>query len=161
MRRVGIATFGALLAALCISAATASPVYYLHADIVRGGEGVPQGPVCVPNSVFMPGESIVWRAKIFDSFTGEELTAGQIEMLGITLTAEMSDGTSVDLHYVGHPPGANLDYYFTTHYVIPDDQPVGTLDWTLTATDAQGNTATFEPVGQKAGLGVLTIASPN
>lgn len=159
MRRVTLATFAVILTALCFSAAAAGPLYYLHADLVRGGEGAPQGPVCVPNSVFFGGESMVWRAKIFDSSTGDELTGGQIQELGITMQVAISDGQSVDLGYKGHPPGADFDMYFTGHLVIPDDEPTGTLAWTLTATDSLGNTATFEPVGQKAGLGVLTIAS--
>lgn len=159
MRRISLATVAAVVMALCISAFAASPLYYLQADIVRGAEGAPEGPVCVPNAVFLPGESIVWRAKIFDTSTGDVLTAGQIEELGITMQVSMSDGTTVDLGYKGHPPGANLDYYFTSHLVIPDDEPVGTITWTLTAKDSAGNTATFEPVGQKAGLGLLTIAS--
>ena len=96
-----------------------------------------------------------------DSATGAELTAAQIEEQGISIDISISDGQSLNLHYGAHPPGADLDYYFTNHLVIPDDQPIGTLTWTATAKDSQGNSATFEPVGQKAGLGLLTIASKN
>lgn len=161
MRRKSLTVLGALLAFAFITAATANTAYFVQADIVRGAEGAPKGPVCVANSVFFPGESIVWRAKIFDSTTGQELTADQITELGITISVALGDNQTIDLHYGGHPPGENLDYYFTNHMVIAADAPIGTLSWTLTATDAQGNTATFEPVGQKAGLGMLTIASPN
>ena len=38
------------------------------------------------------------------------------------------------------------------------DHPTGTLPWTLTATDTQGRTGTFTPVGQASGAAVLTIA---
>ncbi len=159
MKRLSYAIFAAVLLTVGFTAAAAGPLYYLNVDLVRGAEGAPQGAVCVPNSVFLPGESMVWRAKVYDSATGAELTAAQVEELGISIAISISDGQNLDLHYAGHPPGANLDYYFTNHLIIPDDEPAGTLTWTATAKDSKGNSATFEPVGQKAGLGLLTIAS--
>lgn len=157
MRQMMFRTVLTFLAGVFVTVAAAAPAYYIQADTVRGGEGVPRGAVCVANSVFFTGESIVWRAKVFDTATGEALTAEQVEQRGIKVVVSMDNGQSVDLAFQGHPPGADFDMYFTGHFVIPDDAPTGTINWTLTATDNQGNSATFEPLGQKAGLALTTI----
>ncbi len=162
MKRIAVLTSVAVMVALCASLAAAQSNYYMQADAVRGAEGTPQGAVCVPNSVFLPGESIVWRAKIFDSHTGEVLTGGQIKELGITMQVSVSNGQTVDLHYGSHPPDPKAPkhgMYWSGHWVVPADAPTGTLTYTLTAKDAQGNTTTFEPIGQNVGIPPLTIAS--
>ena len=52
-----------------VGVAQAAPKYFVQADVVRGAPGA-QGAVCVANSVFYPGEQVVWRAKVFDTTTG-------------------------------------------------------------------------------------------
>jgi len=55
-----------------------------------------------------------------------------------------------------NPPAT--DTYWAGSYFIKGDHPTGTLPWTVTVTDAAGNTVNFTPIGQNNGLSVLTIA---
>src|SRR6056297_828164 len=80
------------VAALLASVAFAAPAYFVQADMLRGADGA-MGEVCVPNSVFHPGESVVFRAYVFDGETGELLDAAQIEERGLSVTVIL-DGAS-------------------------------------------------------------------
>jgi hypothetical protein len=59
-----------------------------------------------------------------------------------------------------HPPPptapVHMSYLSGALYIKPD-HPTGTMPWTLTVTDSKGGTGTFIPVGQQAGVAVLTI----
>jgi hypothetical protein len=136
--------------------------YRIYADVVTSGtsKGV-QGVVCVNQDVFFPGDLIVFRAVISDGATGVELTAADVTQRGLQVVATLSDGTKVPLTLKAHPPVPNApvhESYWTGTLVIHADHPTGTLPWALTASDNQGHTGTFTPVGQAAGEAVLTIA---
>jgi len=139
-------------------------VYRIYADTVTAGEskGV-QGTGCVNQSVFFPGDVIVWRAMIADAATGVELTRDQITQLGLTVTATLADGTKVRLLFGPHPapfiPAPLRETYWSGPFLIKADHPTGTMTWTLTATDTQGHSATFTPLGQASGAAILTIAA--
>lgn len=136
--------------------ALAAPAYFVQADMVRSAEGA-MGEVCVPNSVFHPGESIVWRAYVFDGETGERVDAAQIEERGLTVTV-MLDGEPLEMAYFPHPPGAeNVEFYWTHAWKIPADQPMGMYTWSVVVRDAAGAEVVFEPIGQGIGLPNLTI----
>lgn len=157
-----------LLLALA-SLALAQPKYFIKADAVRGAQGA-QGAVCVPNSVFFPGEMVVFRAEVYDAATGEELSFDQIQERGITATVKLDNGESVEMFFPppegegpppaegeeGPPPGANLEF-FRGPWAIPADFPTGLYNWTIEVTDAEGNTAEFEPIGATFGAGGITI----
>jgi hypothetical protein len=72
----------------------------------------------------------------------------------------MSDGTTQPLTMKNHPPPPAAPVhmsYLSGALFIKGDHPTGTLPWTLAVTDSKGNTGTFTPVGQAAGVAVLTI----
>jgi hypothetical protein len=142
--------------ALAPSAASAQskPLpYRIYADVV-------QARVCVPKSVFNPGDTIVWRAEIDDA-AGVRLTAAQIKALGIQAVIALKDGTKLPLAFGIHPPFPNApatDLYWAVAWYVKPDHPTGTLPWTLTVTDAAGNSVGFTPIGQVNGASVLTLA---
>lgn len=141
---------------LLASFAFAAPAYFVQADMVRGAEGA-MGEVCVPNSVFHPGEKIVFRAYVFDGETGERLDAAQIEERGLSVTVIL-DGESLEMAFFPHPPGAeNVEFYWTHAWTVPADQPMGVYAWSVVVTDASGAEVAFEPIGQGIGLPNLMV----
>jgi hypothetical protein len=132
------------------------------ADTVTTGEnpGV-QGVPCVNESIFFPGDSIVFRAVIADGATGAPLSQEQIQSRGITAVVSV-DGRSIPMRFGPHPPPfvqapKRLPYWSGT-LSITTSHPTGTLPWTLTVSDNAGAKTTYTPIGQDAGISVLTIA---
>lgn len=143
------------------SLALAQPTYFVKADMVRAEEGA-QGAVCVPNSVFFPGEKIVFRAVVYDAATGEELGFDAIAERGITATVKLEGAEDIAMFY---PPASEMPPdlpagaadYFRGPWPIPQDAPAGMYGWTVEVTDAEGNTAVFTPIGAMIGAGSVTI----
>jgi len=112
--------------------------------------------ICVHQSVFAPGDTIIWRAEIQDN-DGVPIAAGAVKARGITAMVTLSDGTTFALR----PPEANVPasaVFWTVPWRVPLHHRTGTLPWTLTVRDRSGGTAVFTPIGQAAGAAVLTIA---
>ena len=152
-----------MVAAIVGTMAFAQQDYFIKADMVRGAEGA-MGAVCVPNSVFYPGEKIIFRAVVYDAETGEELKFEEIQERGIQATVHIEGREDLVMFYpppgadeaegAGPPPGAE---YFRGPWPIPLDMPQGMYGWTVSVTDADGNTAEFEPIGAAIGAGSITI----
>lgn len=167
MRKLVMITVLAVLGSLAWAQA---PTYFIKADMVRGAQGA-QGAVCVPNSVFFPGEMIVFRTVVYDAATGEELKFDEVNARGITATVHMegmepmpmffpppSEGGEGEEGEEGPPPGAD---FFRGPWAIPADFPAGMYGWTIEVTDTEGNTAEFVPIGASFGAGSITIQPSN
>ncbi len=142
-----------LVAAMAVSAAhpseAAQPAFRVMSDIVAEG-------VCVHQSVFAPGDKIIWRAEVQDD-DGVPIGAEAIKARGITAVVTLSDGTTFALHPpVEHAPASEV--FWTVPWQVPAHHRTGTLPWTLTVTDRSGGKTVFTPIGQAAGAAVLTIA---
>ncbi|HZJ10211.1 MAG TPA: hypothetical protein VFD39_10990, partial [Trueperaceae bacterium] len=134
MRKLLIVLVLAVIGSLAFAQA---PTYFVKADMVRAAEGA-QGPVCVPNSVFFPGENIVFRAVVYDAATGEELMFDQVQERGITATVHMDGMDPMPMFFPpptegepaegqeGPPPGAD---YFRGPWPIPADFASGIYNW--------------------------------
>ena len=163
MRRLLVTALVVVMGSLALAQA---PTYFVKADMVRGAQGA-MGPVCVPNSVFFNGEMIVFRAVVYDAATGEELLFDEVQARGITATVVMDGRENAAMFFPppgggeaadGPPPGAD---FFRGPWAIPADFPAGMYTWHIEVTDAQGNTATFDPIGGAIGLNNITIQAPN
>jgi hypothetical protein len=131
--------------------------------MVRSAQGA-MGPVCVPNSVFHPGERIIFRAIVFDAETGEEMKFEDVQERGIEATVHIEGHDDIAMFYPppaaegaegeGPPPGAD---YFRGPFPIAIGTPEGMYGWHITVTDAEGNTAEFQPIGGAIGLNSITI----
>jgi hypothetical protein len=114
---------------------------FFEGDMVRGGQPGAPGPVCVLNNQFKHLEKVVWRLRILDQ-NGKLLDGSGLKSLVI----ELPDGQKVNAQYGPHPGPANpTDFFWTAIWIIPSAYPNGTFVYKATATDAQGQTATWEP----------------
>jgi hypothetical protein len=130
-------------------AEAAQPAFRVMSDIVAEG-------VCVHQSVFAPGDKIIWRAEVEDD-DGVPIAADAIKARGITSIVTLSDGTTFALRPpLAHAPASEL--FWTVPWQVPLHHRTGTLPWTLTVTDRRGGKTVFTPIGQAAGAAVLTIA---
>ncbi|HKI55908.1 MAG TPA: hypothetical protein VKB31_02055 [Trueperaceae bacterium] len=157
MRRIALAllSVGALLA----TAALANPTYFVKADMVRADGPVLHGPVCVPNSVFYPGEKIVFRASVIDAASGDELAFEDVQARGLRATVKLDGHEDIQMFFApaggaDMPPGPS---FFRGPWPIPADAAAGAYAWHVEVVDAQGNSATFEPIGQAFGGNSVTI----
>src|SRR5690606_31239723 len=104
MKRFTLIAASALAMTLLLSAVSlAASGYLVQADLVRSAAGTPMGPVCVPNSVFLPGEGVVVRVKVYDLSTGQEVDGAAIEEKGIKVQVNYGDDITLDLAYHMHP----------------------------------------------------------
>lgn len=108
-------------------------------DIVQGHENAPEGTTCTPNNRFAPNEQIVWRTKVIDPATGQEMGEDQLE----SVTVVMPDGQQFEMEYGPHPSRDPIDDYWTVDWVIPADYPSGIVDYRVEAVDTEGRTGTF------------------
>jgi hypothetical protein len=141
---------------------TTGTTYRIYADTVTSGTDLHgmQGAPCVNQTMFFAGGSVVFRAVISDGVTGVALSAADIAQRGIKAVVTLSDGTTVPVTMKNHPPPPAAPVhmsYLSGSLFIKADHPTGSLPWTLAVTDSKGNTGTFTPVGQAAGVAVLTI----
>lgn len=149
-----------VLLGLTMGMAAAAEGYFVQADVVRSGEGQPRGPVCVPNAVFQTGEGAVFRVRVIDAETGEELTRQQIQERGVTVMVQVADNEPLPAIFIPHPPEAPVQVeYWTALWMIPEGYPTGNAPWSVHVSDAQGNETEFTPIGQEVGLGVLQVVA--
>jgi hypothetical protein len=104
---------------------------------------------CILTNRFKKGQRIGFRMTAVDGGTGEvENTA--------VLTAHLTVGgktIDVPMRWRGaNPPAPSPQAYlrpplelWVGFWLVPEDAPVGTLSYTVTATDRFGRTATFSP----------------
>jgi len=138
-------------------------IYRLFADVVTSGIGKPgiQGANCVTQTVFFPGDTIVFRAIIADGPSGTPLSAADVARLGLVATVSISDGKKVALHLGPHPAPPNApahSTFWSASMPTSRDHPTGTLKWTLSVSDSAGHSVIYEPMGQSDGSTVLTLA---
>ena len=158
MARYALFVFATLLMGV---AWAQQPTYFVRADMVRGAQGA-MGAVCVINSVFYPGEKVIFRTVVVDAATGEELLHDAIAELGLTAKVVIDGVADIDMFMppleAGTPPGM---YYFRGPWAVPDDAAMGEYRWNVIVSDAGGNEVTFAPIGQGIGLSSITILASN
>ncbi|MBW7921265.1 MAG: hypothetical protein H3C51_04110 [Rubellimicrobium sp.] len=119
--------------ALLAAEGTDAPLFF-EGDMVSETAG------CVLANQFAHGDVVVFRVRVLDA-TGAQLGDDDLA----SLTVSLPDGQSFDMHYGGHPPGDDLDFYWTVTWMIPDDYPTGTLGYHVTATGKDGATHDWAP----------------
>jgi hypothetical protein len=142
-----------ILSAVAVSAASlglataadaqAAKKLFFEGDLVRGAQQGAPGPFCVLNNQFKRLEKVVWRIRVLDQ-AGQALDDKGLK----SLVVELPDGQKLDARYGPHPPpaqGPATDHFWTAIWTIPADYPNGTFVYKATATDPQGQSATWEP----------------
>ena len=96
---------------------------------------------CVQANQFKHNDAIVFRARVLDIATGEDMTGDALT----SVVAELPNGTSVPLKFGEHPPGQPSQSFWSGVWGVPADFPTGTLGYKIVATNKSGATATYEP----------------
>ena len=129
---------------------------FLAADMVQGSANIPEddraGRSCVLLSQYAKNSEMVWRVRISDPKTGDQMGDEEIE----SLVVELANGESIEMEYGPHPRQPPQTFYWTGSWVVPEDHPTGTLGYTITATANDGRTGTWEPFAVQASLPTIT-----
>lgn len=128
----------------------------IQADTVSGPLNIPAeeggSAVCVQQSRFARNSEIVWRARVIDPVSGEQLGDEALESVVVNL----GDGQTLDMRYGPHPRDNPTDSFWATSFDISADYPTGTLDYEVVATATDGRTATFRPFDVASSLLTVT-----
>jgi len=164
MRTIGIAMVLVLIAALAAcggeeaESTTTVPTASLivQADLVSGPLNIPEdqaaGRICVLQSRYARNSEVVWRARVMDPVTGEQLDDTALEGVQVKL----ADGQVLDMRYGDHPRDNPTDRFWTTSFDIPEDYPTGTLGYEVVATGTEGRTGSFIPFNVAPSLLTIT-----
>lgn len=128
----------------------------VQADVVSGPLNIPEeeraGRVCVLQSRFARNSEIVWRARVINPITGEQLSDTDLESVQVVL----ADGQVFDMRYGDHPRDNPTDRFWTTAFDVPADYPTGTLGYEIVATASDGSTGSFVPFNVAPSLLTIT-----
>ncbi|MGA7271997.1 MAG: hypothetical protein WB239_13080 [Acidimicrobiia bacterium] len=128
----------------------------VQADTVQGSANIPEDQrataVCVLNSRYPRNGEVVFRTRVTDPVTGEELDDQALSSVQVKL----GDGTVLDMKYGGHPHDNPVDFFWAAGWDIPADYPTGTLNYEIVATDQSGRTGTFSPFNVQSSLLTIT-----
>ena len=131
-------------------------VLALSADTVFGPANIPEdqaaSQVCVLASRFPRNSEIVWRARVIDPVSGEEMDDSMLDSVVVTL----ADGQEFEMRYGPHPADNATDFFWTTSFDVPKDYPTGTLSYEIVATGADDSTGTFKPFDVAPSLLTIT-----
>jgi hypothetical protein len=127
------------------AAAPATDKLLLMADLVQGSKNVPaeQKPMrsCVNTSKFARNAEMVWRIRVHDPRTGDPMDDKALTAVQV----ELATGKTLDARWGPHPKEPPNELFWTTSWVIPKDQPTGTLKYSIAATAVDGRIGKFEP----------------
>jgi hypothetical protein len=110
------------------------------------------GAVCVNLSQFPRNSEVVWRARVIDPVTGEELGDDDLDSVEVNL----GDGQTFEMRYGPHPRDNPTDFFWTTSWDIPADYPTGTVDWEVVASGSDGSTGSYAPFDVAPSLLTIT-----
>jgi hypothetical protein len=129
---------------------------FVAADMVQGSKNIPEDQraaiSCTLSSRFPRNSEMVWRVRVMDPQTGEAMGDEQMESVKI----ELANGTSIDMEYGPHPRNPPQTFYWTGSWVVPKDNPTGTLGYKIVATAKDGRTGTWEPFAVQSSLPSIT-----
>lgn len=172
---------GAMIGGLVLSSAvSAQPgvTYYIQADTVLGSKNIAANLICTQNNVFKQNQQIVWRARIYERATGNEVKDPAAVPAGLTVQVIMTtldgkavtfptkDGKDTSLMVLGpHPPqpkeGQKQVFYWTAALELGPATPPGQYKWNIQIKDKGGKVVgEFAPIGQDIPTGLLTVTPP-
>ncbi len=127
------------------TAAQGAGTLIIQADMTIGAPGP-----CILQSRFSPGDRVVFRAKVFDGQTGQEVRDG-------TVTVRFENGNTVAMRYEAHPPpqvGPSTDEYWAGVWAIGPNTPLGVVHYSIEASSGR-RTGTYVPFNYEGSM--LTV----
>ena len=110
-----------------------APYIVVH-DIVVGAESTPAvTPPCQPQSLFAPGQQVVWRIKVIDPQTGNPVKPNRLKSVQV----RFKSGKTFDAQYFPHGEGGATDKYWTATWTIPKDYPAGPVNYSIVVQDSR------------------------
>jgi hypothetical protein len=86
---------------------------------------------------------------VYSTATGDVVTPDQAKQLGMTVTAKLEDGKTVDLALGQHPhDGDTKVWMWAAGWSIPPVYPTGVFKYELIVKDNKGNSVTWTPMNQ-------------
>jgi hypothetical protein len=124
------------------------------ADTVMGSTNVPDAQTtersCVMTNRFPKNSQIVWRVRIMDPVTGDLMDDKAVSKV----QTKLANGMTLDLKYAAHPK-TSQNFFWTVSWIVPLNQPTGTLGWSILATTGDGRTGAFQEI--KSATSLMTI----
>jgi hypothetical protein len=143
----------AVVAAACSGSTQPTPTSSIQAakNLILSSDMVSGGGGCLLDNVYKPGDEVVFRIRVYDPATGDQMDNKALS----SVTVSLPDGQSFTANYGAHPSTNPLDYFWTAAWTIPANYPTGTISYTETATAVDGRTGTFDNFNVQPSL--LTI----
>jgi hypothetical protein len=117
----------------------------LQSDTVLGSANLSKAEAatqtCVRNSRYAHNEEIVWRVRVFDPATGQQMDNSSLD----SVVVQLADGTKLNAKYGGHPGTNPTDHFWAVSWTVPASYPTGELDYQIVATAKDGRTGSFLP----------------
>ena len=151
MSAIKIAALMIALGASTSVFAQEGPKFVFEGDVVRGAGPGAQGPGCVLNNRFKRGETMLFRIRLVDPKTGKSLDNKAVKSMEIVL----SNGEKAPMAYHQHPPKDPTDWFWSGGWIVPDNQPTGSLSYKVVVTDLEGKTTDWSPF--KVALSQITV----
>lgn len=102
--------------------------------------GIVSNVGCLETSIGHQGELIVFRTRVVDPQTGNDMTDSDLASVEV----DLPDGEVFDASYGGHPGGGTpTDYFWSVPWEIPLTYPTGSLGYTVKAVANDGRTGTY------------------
>jgi hypothetical protein len=117
------------------------PKFVFEGDVVRGAGPGAQGPGCVLDNRFKHGETMLFRVRLVDPKTGKSLDNSAVKSMEIVL----SNGEKAPMAYHQHPPKDPTDWFWSGGWIVPDNQPTGSLSYKVVVTGLDGKTSDWSP----------------
>jgi hypothetical protein len=130
-----------VVSAACSSTPQSKGALIVNADTVSGGG-------CILLNQYKPGDTIVFRIKVYDPVTGEQMDDSSLKSVEVSFADQ-----KLAAFYGGHPQGDTpTDFFWSYCWTVPDGYPTGTLNYKVTATDNEGRIGTYNEFNVKPSL---------
>jgi hypothetical protein len=129
---------------------------FLTMDTVQGSTNVPTEQAaarsCVLSSRYPRNSQIVWRGQVGDPKTGEYMDDKALSKVQV----QLANDKTIDMKYAAHPKDPPGESFWTGSWMVPKDQPTGTIKYKVVATATDGRTGTYEPRAVPPSLVTIT-----
>ncbi len=126
-----------------------APALLIQSDLTIGQPGP-----CTLQSRFAPGDRVIFRAKVYDAQTGQQVIDGNVNI-------RIEGGPTIPMRYGPHPPpevAPSTDEYWVGVWAIPPSTPMGIVHYTIEAVSGT-RMGTFVPFNNATSL--LTVVPPS